>query len=216
MAQGSDAIPPDFSNALPSVLVEVAVNGNKVVLTLPMRYVGAAATLQNIQTYTEAIQQKWTNTFGKYDVTLIVTTPGADVPSSKLNTITVLDGPSNAVSSVDMTRGFFGLGALNPGNTGTFYAPSATGQVAAHEAGHLMGLPDQYTSSIGADNVRTTTPNLGYENNIMGTLTGTPSEADISRIINANPGQPASGSSGNIVAPSPAPAGTAGTGGGSK
>jgi len=62
-----------------------------------------------------------------------------------------------------------------------------TPAVAAHEAGHLMGLPDQYTTSIDPKLGRVTTPLPGAQGNIMGSLSGKPSEGDIVQILKQFP-----------------------------
>lgn len=51
------------------------------------------------------------------------------------------------------------------------------GWTAAHEAGHLMGLPDSY----GANG-----PLPGFENNIMGARDKLPSARNIQDILKAN------------------------------
>ena len=57
---------------------------------------------------------------------------------------------------------------------------------APHEAGHLMGLPDQYSSSQ-VNRQRATTPNPGFTNNVMGAYGQTgATQQDIGNVINAN------------------------------
>lgn len=74
------------------------------------------------------------------------------------------------------------------GNTGTWYQPGQGSPAweAAHEAGHLMLLPDQYTATV-TNGQRTTTPNPGFATNIMGAYgqTGV-TQQDIDNVITAN------------------------------
>lgn len=50
--------------------------------------------------------------------------------------------------------------------------------MAAHEAGHLLGLPDHYKDVNGGS-----VPDPGFENDIMGARGKAPSERDIQDII---------------------------------
>jgi len=61
--------------------------------------------------------------------------------------------------------------------------PTTNEKVASHEAGHLMGLKDQYKNVKAPDGSRDTVVNPGYEDNIMGQLNGKPSEQDVTDII---------------------------------
>jgi hypothetical protein len=63
---------------------------------------------------------------------------------------------------------------------------SSETNAAAHEFGHVVGLQDRYTNTIGEDGKKRSIPNLGYENNIMGKY-GKPAEQ---KNINAIVGKP--------------------------
>jgi len=53
----------------------------------------------------------------------------------------------------------------------------------AHEAGHLMGLEDEYTDTTDSAGNRVTFPNPGHENDIMATLDGQPTQEEIDQIV---------------------------------
>jgi RHS repeat-associated protein len=120
---------------------------------LPMTYVQGSGLSdkdfkKTVDTYNQGITNYWTTVTGDYDVRIYVYTPEKSQPT---NTITVM--PGNKTSFVN------GIG----GNTGTWYAngptPAWTG---AHEAGHLMGLGNQFEIKFP----NTVSP--GWEGNIMG------------------------------------------------
>jgi hypothetical protein len=115
-----------------------------------------------------------------------------------VNTITVLDQP--------------GISFTNSvgGNQATIYTiyndgtPNPLGGVGAHEAGHLMGDLDRYTTlpkvSIGGVSIPTIGIEApGYQNNIMANLNGLAAEGNIGAIINcaaSNCYQPGAGGGG--------------------
>ncbi|MDR6856847.1 RHS repeat-associated core domain-containing protein [Variovorax guangxiensis] len=142
----SNAIDPDGTDAI------VNVDGNNVRITLPITFGGPGATPENIANVTAGIQNQWTGRFDDYNVTTSVIT-GA------MNNITLASGPRTAQPYVRMVPG-------RPGNSGVWQTdiPSLNSWEAAHEAGHLMGLPDRYS---GAG-----TPNPGWNGNLMGEAYG--------------------------------------------
>ena len=139
---------------------EVNVNGKDVTINVPITYTGPGATKEAIDKFNSGIEKTWSGKFGDYNVTTKVTTP---TTGGKANTVSVPAGDGRA--------------SVSGGSKGTWPAdrPAWT---AAHEAGHLMGLPDQYTDKGGAKK--------GFENNIMGARDKAPSAADIKKIIDSN------------------------------
>jgi RHS repeat-associated protein len=123
---------------------EVTVDGNNVTITLPIEYTGRGATPDVIKKFNDAIEKAWTGKFGKYNVRTIVVVPDPMAADGEKNTVTVPKINFRANSSR---------------NQGYWPAPRP-GYTAAHEAGHLMGLDDQYDDATG--------PYAGYEDNIMG------------------------------------------------
>ena len=126
--------------------------GNKTI-TIPITYSGPGATSAVTDAMSRAIETTWSAP----GYTVVVTT-GAD------NTVNVPTG-----------RGTSFVNAVG-GNRGTWYADEIP-WVAAHEAGHLMGLPDRYRRVPGSV-PETSVIEPGYESNIMGIHRGTVSAAD--------------------------------------
>lgn len=160
--------------------VEVSIAGNSITLNLPVVWVGENVTPAAIASYTQAIQQAWTNcTCGAYAVTLNVTAVAPGTPGSNFNIIDI--GPRNMAVNGGYPFASAVAGSyakLNPldGSNDAFNRYAA-----AHEVGHLMGLPDTYRypgSPYGASG----TPIQGYESNIMSSMGGKPEEQDISNI----------------------------------
>jgi RHS repeat-associated protein len=141
----------------------VSVSGNTVSITLPITYSGPGATPDRIQEWNNAIERSWSGQFGKYHVTTRVT-------QGSQNQINVPCERARAETPP-------------PGNSGTWPALNVPGVdpawAAAHEAGHLMGLIDEYNRWSGI-------PYSSWEHDIMGALGQLPSERDITEIIKWN------------------------------
>jgi len=142
----------------------VCVKGNDVEIILPIQYTGAGATADTIERFNRGIEEAWRGKFGSHNVRTIVT-------EGNLNQIRV---PYE--SSDPLGRAF-----LDPGSTSSGEWPwTKSGEVAGHEAGHLMGLPDlELYDEKG---------NLIKENqgNIMAEIGGKPFGRDIDKIIQLN------------------------------
>jgi hypothetical protein len=145
----------------PERYARVIVNGNNVTIQIPITYQGDGATPDVITRFTTAIETALTNTFGDYNVTTKVV-PGPE------NIIDVPKPPGDGYAWVN-----------DEGNRGS-WPSDAAGSVAAHEAGHLMGLIDRWTVD---PNSNTLIPNPGWEGNIMAGYRGTPWARDITTII---------------------------------
>lgn len=65
-------------------------------------------------------------------------------------------------------------------------SPGMKSGEAAHEAGHLMGASDQYSSSKDAGGNRVTGPNKGFEGNLMGQLPGKPDGRNVKEILDSS------------------------------
>lgn len=152
--------------------------GNNLQIQIPISYTGASP--DQIQAWNRAIETTWTGQIGQYNVTTIVTNPDPAAAPNQINTVNVISGPVNANPAA----------WVNDGNAGTFIgsAVDATPAIAAHEAGHFMGLPDDYSSSIDQFGNRVTVPLPGYKNDIMATLSGLPSPEDMQTIANGPSG----------------------------
>jgi RHS repeat-associated protein len=144
----------------------VSVSGNTVSITLPIQYSGPGVTADRIRDWNNAIQRTWTGKFGRYNVTTTVT----NGPENKV-TVRCGYGTSNTPPVGSAT--WFSLGRDK--DTNPLWIPP-------HEAGHLLGLTDEYSPWSGI-------PYNGWEHDIMGALGQPPSATDIANIINRNPGK---------------------------
>ena len=151
----------------------VTVEGDEVTIELPITYRGKGATPKRIAEFDAEIEKCWTGKFGKYRVKTKVT-KRFDLPQEKRNIIEV---PSKVPS-----KQAYGFINANESITGVISGDpaQATPWTAAHEAGHLMKLPDLY--------IKPDQPSPDAPKNIMNEYGGTIiSEAQIEQIIRNNP-----------------------------
>ena len=156
------------------LVATIAIKGNKIDIYLPIQWKGPGATKDVIKRFTQSIESAWTGQFGKYQVTMhVLDMAKYDFP--KWNVFTILKGNTRASAQLG---GYYGtLYNENPSRT------------AAHESGHLMGLDDRYKDvkdkngkTIGAT---AKDPNdKDWNKNIMGDHDQSPSEKDVTDIIN--------------------------------
>lgn len=153
---------------------DVTVIGNKVIIVLPIKYVGPGLIgSPGVQErFNKAIEDMWSGTYGNLHVEVSVVTPAPFTSPDKMNYVYVPAGKERAFCSAD---GFAkGTGIFREGT----WPADSDPWVAAHEAGHLMGLIDRYFADF--------TPHPGYEGNIMGEWNGIPRYSDIVEIIQKN------------------------------
>ena len=87
------------------------------------------------------------------------------------NNIEITSDPSHR-SYVNVVGGRYGS-----------WSSQAAPWVYAHEAGHLMGLPDDYQDRIDSDGVTTSVPNEGHEGHMMGEYGGSVNQHEIDDIL---------------------------------
>jgi RHS repeat-associated protein len=143
----------------------VEVHGQVVSINIPIQYEGPGVTPEVVQKFNDAIERLWSGGIGEFTVVTKVTSASGGCRDEMTNVITVPVGNGRATTN------------RVGGDRGTWPA-ERPGWSAAHEAGHLMGLPDRYTDFGG--------PMPGFETNIMAIQGGTPSADDIIKIIEAN------------------------------
>jgi RHS repeat-associated protein len=157
------------------LLASVCVDGNNVKIKIPLIFTGPGANKDVIDKILKGIHDHWTGKFGKYNVS----TEAYTGPENLLN------GPLGShynwiYMNVGSVGGFAGGGRSYVGvggRTGAWNADDPNlGWVAAHEAGHLMGLADRYTEG-------TFKIHKGWEKNIMNGKEGKVEERNIEEII---------------------------------
>jgi len=146
---------------------QMAADGCNITITIPITYYGPGATPSVIEKFNRAIESHWTGQFGQYNVT----TP---VVAGNQNRICVPNGSARAY--------VLGVG----GNTGVWPA-EVDDWVAAHEAGHWVGIPEFCDDSNPNDpNPNESIGLPGYEGTLMGEYGGAATEEYIAISIHAN------------------------------
>lgn len=120
-----------------------------------------------VNTWNNAIESDWSGAFGDYQVSTTVVPGGPGVADA--NAITVLPGTGTSTTS--------SVG----GSAGDWYGGNDP-WVAAHEAGHLMGIDDHYHDWY-EDGKRKSEPCPGWEGDIMGDFKGKASSKDIEELL---------------------------------
>ena len=155
----------------------VIVQGNNVMIIVPIEFTGTGATPAAQQAYTDQIQNTWSGQFGQYYVDTIVVPADTSGPRTDYNVVNIgpldpsIDGGRPYTSAVG--GDFAQFGPLDTGNTATDAYDLWSG---GHEVGHLLGLSDAYDENG---------PLPQYDGNIMAEEGGVPDELDISNIIAA-------------------------------
>jgi RHS repeat-associated protein len=148
------------------LFAKVCIDGNNITITIPIKYVGPGATKENIRKITKGIRENWTKRVGKYNVKASTSNEPGNMVTLTTKKMTSQVGGSD----------FPDYGSRS-GNT-WYVGDKDLGWVAAHEAGHLMGLRDDYVN-IG----RESHANPGREGNIMAERGGQVWEYNIEELI---------------------------------
>ena len=128
----------------------VTRDGNNVDITLNIKFTGDPLSQDEKDKVLAAISEAWTGTFGKFNVTTHAVEISSSDTGKKTNEFSVHVGAR-------LDGGCCGKMALNP----------AYPQLAAHEAGHFMHLPDTYELTGKGVNGYGQLVRRGFENNIM-------------------------------------------------
>ena len=153
--------------------ISYSEKNNTIKIVIPVKF-SAGTTNEQKKLFVEAAQDAWTGEFGQYNVELIVEERNTgEVNEITFNT-TDMDKPSNVSSNKNMI----------------VYTSTKTERnlrwTLAHEIGHLMNLKDEYSKTIKSNGKRSTTPLVGWENNIMGQFWGKVEEKNIQDILDKN------------------------------
>ncbi len=148
----------------------ITYNANgSINIAVPVNFSGPGVSTANINTIKADTAARWSGVYNVggqlTKVNVAIVDVNASTPKQAINNITLLNGPTSDKSSQ-------GASFVVGGNSGEWnMASSGMGQgESAHEAGHLMGDKDYYTSGTDASGQRTSSAQQGYSNNLMGAL----------------------------------------------
>jgi hypothetical protein len=151
-------------------------------IQIPINFSGPGATKSAISAIKQDISSRWSGSYAIGNKEISVSVSVVDAPlMGKTNSITLTTGPTSNVAAQ-------GASFVRGGNRGEWNINSSgmnSGE-AAHEAGHLMGEGDHYSSRLNADGKRVTAPNNGYVGNLMGQLPGNVNSSNLRAILNSD------------------------------
>jgi len=147
------------------------VDPNKITVTIPVKYTGAADSPKAESSFKNAVENKLSGQFGKYDVTTKVEPAKAGDPHT--NTVSFDNKGPNTPSTV--TGG--NTMSLNVQSNGIHENERQ------HEAGHLTGMADHYKDNGLTGAARATVPDSGFKGNLMGQLPGNLSESNFNEVM---------------------------------
>jgi RHS repeat-associated protein len=145
----------------------ICVRGNDVKITLPIQYTGEGATADTIERFNRGIEQAWSGKFSDNSGSFNVRT-------------TVTEGTLNQIRVPYQSSDPSGLPFVKADNSTGEWPWTTSGEVAGHEAGHLLGLDNLELYDKNGNLIK---ENVG---NIMAEIGGTPFARDIRKIIQLN------------------------------
>jgi RHS repeat-associated protein len=156
--------------------------GNNLRIILPVFFSGEAASSGAnrralIGAFTAEVQRVWSGQFGKYSVTTEV----LDITAEPGTPMDYRPSPSDGVNTVSFDRRGNDRSHVVNSKYASINLDRLVAGVQAHEAGHLLGNPDQYVDS-GLISI----PNPTYQNNIMGALQGVVDQRNIDAALASN------------------------------
>lgn len=170
---------PDGRNSV----ITTAKDGS-ISIDIPINFVGPGATQANIDSVKGDISARWSRAYNvkgsSVQVSVQVIPVTKDTPRKVQNTITLTTGPTSDKASQ-------GASFVKDGKTGEWNITSRGmpyGE-AAHEAGHLMRADDHYLATVDASGNRVSTPEAGYDKNLMGELGNSPDDRNMGEILSS-------------------------------
>lgn len=170
---------PDGRNSV----ITTAKDGS-ISIDIPINFVGPGATQANIDSVKGDISARWSRAYNvkgsSVQVSVQVVPVTKDTPRKVQNTITLTTGPTSDKASQ-------GASFVKDGKTGEWNITSRGmpyGE-AAHEAGHLMRADDHYLATVDASGNRVSTPEAGYDKNLMGELGNPPDDRNMGEILSS-------------------------------